>query len=541
MKLASHLKRSRHGVYYFRITIPKRLRPLFGGRTELKHSLGTKNPSVAKRQAYMLSARANQLFHEAKQTMPYDPKKLNVNDPSTWPKKDENLPGLKARMGNVELESEPGNRADLLALHETIQKFGQFHSIDLIEPIAPHARTAPREYSRRLSDAIEYVMLLVKKDPHREKTVLEKQSIYERFQAWAKNPYLTDITSEHLTDYMRYLLFDAPRKNGDKGLSKSTTKKHLSFLHGFFMQLQRLNFFPKTTSVPTQGISPYAKGEFTKLRGKNAYLPFEPKELSLIFNPDTLRSLKKPHEYWTPLIGLYTGARLDEIAQLRLKDIEKKDNIWCYSITDDGIETTTKNTSSVRTIPIHPSLIDLGLMDYVEDVRSVAPEGRLFPYLLESVNGYADIPSESFARYWKSIIKSTMTLSPSTAGSQRSAIPPRAKNRKTFHSFRSTLIQLIENNTGDKARKYYVGHALESDHDLIYGNKTPTPSSLMDLVVDHIKFPEVDDKIQQLRHPKQHFLDSLKSEMARRERERKNAEARKARGVPPLRSNKRSS
>ena len=44
MDLPARLKRNRFGVYAFRFVIPKRLRPLFGGRTEIKRSLKTREP-----------------------------------------------------------------------------------------------------------------------------------------------------------------------------------------------------------------------------------------------------------------------------------------------------------------------------------------------------------------------------------------------------------------------------------------------------------------------------------------------------------------
>src|SRR5690606_10415659 len=38
---------------------------------------------------------------------------------------------------------------------------------------------------------------------------------------------------------------------------------------------------------------------------------------------------KKDYQKWGPLIGIYTGARLNEIAQLHLKDIQQVEGIWC--------------------------------------------------------------------------------------------------------------------------------------------------------------------------------------------------------------------
>jgi hypothetical protein len=58
MRLASHLRRSRHGVYSFRLVLPGSLRAVLG-QTEIKRSLGTKSPVAVRLLAYALSANAS--------------------------------------------------------------------------------------------------------------------------------------------------------------------------------------------------------------------------------------------------------------------------------------------------------------------------------------------------------------------------------------------------------------------------------------------------------------------------------------------------
>lgn len=47
MLLPSHLRRSRHGIYYFRVVLPAPLATLLGQR-ELVRSLGIRSPKLAK-------------------------------------------------------------------------------------------------------------------------------------------------------------------------------------------------------------------------------------------------------------------------------------------------------------------------------------------------------------------------------------------------------------------------------------------------------------------------------------------------------------
>jgi len=59
--LATHLKTSRHGIYYFRVTVPAALRARFG-KNELVYSLYTRDPAKAKRLAYTLTSQTHILF-----------------------------------------------------------------------------------------------------------------------------------------------------------------------------------------------------------------------------------------------------------------------------------------------------------------------------------------------------------------------------------------------------------------------------------------------------------------------------------------------
>jgi hypothetical protein len=65
MHLAHHLLRRPSGMWYFRIYIPKDLRPVFG-MTILKRSLGTHDPTAARTCAYALGARCAQIFASAR-------------------------------------------------------------------------------------------------------------------------------------------------------------------------------------------------------------------------------------------------------------------------------------------------------------------------------------------------------------------------------------------------------------------------------------------------------------------------------------------
>ncbi|MDP3287675.1 MAG: site-specific integrase [Methyloversatilis sp.] len=90
------------------------------------------------------------------------------------------------------------------------------------------------------------------------------------------------------------------------------------------------------------------------------------------------------HRYWLPLVGLFTGARINELCQINPQcDIREEDGIPFIDITDKSpgdprILKSVKNKSSRRVVPIHPELLRLGFLRYVREVRE-AGHMRLFP------------------------------------------------------------------------------------------------------------------------------------------------------------------
>ena len=56
---------------------------------------------------------------------------------------------------------------------------------------------------------------------------------------------------------------------------------------------------------------------------------------------------------------------MGEIVQLTTDDVESKDDIWCFAFNNrDGKR--IKNLSSCRQVPVHPKLLELGLLDYLD-------------------------------------------------------------------------------------------------------------------------------------------------------------------------------
>jgi integrase len=94
--------------------------------------------------------------------------------------------------------------------------------------------------------------------------------------------------------------------------------------------------------------------------------------------------------YWLPLLMFYTGARREELAQLKASDVRVgEEGVNFLDILDTQDETDgergVKTEGSRRVIPLHADLIARGFLDYRD---SVPPDGQLFPLLKPNPTGY---------------------------------------------------------------------------------------------------------------------------------------------------------
>lgn len=200
---------------------------------------------------------------------------------------------------------------------------------------------------------------------------------------------------------------------------------------------------------------------------------FTPDELKKIFSKETYPSRydrKNFYRFWIPLIALYHGARQSEIAQLQLDDIIKKDGYYCFNITDEGTEKSIKNKASRRTIPIHPTLIELGLVDFVKEIRKKKnkPNNRIFYTLTPDSRGKLNDKISSWFN---------------TTYLKRLGLKTKSKN---FHSFRHTF-------------RSEAGRQIKNDNVIIRIGGWELPG--MAKVYQHIGIPEMYNELKKLKYP----------------------------------------
>ena len=152
------------------------------------------------------------------------------------------------------------------------------------------------------------------------------------------------------------------------------------------------------------------------------------------------------------LVATYQGMRLKEITQLRKEDIITTNNIPCISINTNE-DKTTKTIKSIRTIPIHPKLIELGFLDYVN-----SKENNLF-----------NINNKDFSSYYRRNYKNLINPS------------------KTFYSLRHSFIDALkQSNQNIEHIQAFVGHSHNAKTTFGYGS--PLNTKLLKGLLEHINY-----------------------------------------------------
>lgn len=193
-------------------------------------------------------------------------------------------------------------------------------------------------------------------------------------------------------------------------------------------------------------------------------VPFNDDDLHRMFSSRlfTIGAFKHPYQYWIPLLALYSGCRANELCQLRTDDIIDVDGVWCIShnlSTDDKL----LKTFNERLIPIHPKLIELGFLEFVNLFKQKKYQWddgnyshRIFSGLTldKSRGGYA----KNLSRWFNGTSNSKARRYEGYKADV--GITSSSKQLKDFHSFRHTFSTALENaNVSDGISYQLTGHA----------------------------------------------------------------------------------
>ncbi|WP_249291308.1 site-specific integrase [Campylobacter curvus] len=227
----------------------------------------------------------------------------------------------------------------------------------------------------------------------------------------------------------------------DPKLSQVTIQKYMIRVIQFFKYCYNSDYISKSIVNDLN-----VKVEINPMERK--VLPYSKDEANTIFkivqnfkeaNKSPSKRINANDLYYITMIAAYSGMRINEIVQLRARDIMQHNNVLCFSINrDDG--KSTKNINSIRLVPVHSKLVELGLMEFVKQRASTNKS-------IFKVN------NKDFSEIFRSQIQRKLISS---------------DKQKTFYSFRHYFIDtLVQQEVEPNIIAQIVGH--EKQYKILLG------------------------------------------------------------------------
>lgn len=377
-----------HGAFWFQLRVPAALRPQFG--PVIRVNLQTREATAARPIALRLAADWLARFDLAR----FGASDLPASSGSVAPPE---LPSAAA----VPSAAPWGLECPATEAH-TAPKVPNPPST----PVG--ASDGPVAHGSTTDDAL--LQLWRRLDPDRaSSTVKDMQAALRSFRSSCSTP-VSLLTRKDVADFRDQLL--------QARLARGTVAKRI----GMISTLLQVGF--------DGGLLPYNVARGLKI--PRATVPtvvrrgFTPEELQRLFALPVFRTGKRPVGaggeacVWLPMLALVTGARLEELAQLRTDDILIDAEFGpLLRITDTGEDQELKTDGSRRIIPLHPDFLRAGFLAYVEAVHDER-QAWLFPALEADHDGRR---GANFGKWFMRQIRSPRGLGI-------------ADPRLVFHSFR---------------------------------------------------------------------------------------------------------
>ena len=226
--------------------------------------------------------------------------------------------------------------------------------------------------------------------------IAESTTIINKFRKFVGDFKPSEITKAHVVELKDKML--------EAKSSPATINKSRGILAAIFSTAEKN---AKITHNPFIGM------EKLKVPRKETDSPFTIAELQQIFNSPIYTEGLRPKmgkgeaAFWLPLLGLYTGCRVNEAAQLYIADIGTEDGIHYLIIRPDEATGRTVKDSNKRRVPIHDDLGKMGFLDYVKATKD-AGNVQLFPLL--KVTRQDGKVGDAWAKWWRSYVRNELKL-----------------------------------------------------------------------------------------------------------------------------------
>ncbi|UVS95757.1 hypothetical protein [Burkholderia glumae] len=173
------------------------------------------------------------------------------------------------------------------------------------------------------------------------------------------------------------------------GQTGKTVDNKLLTPHDLFKYALANGHYTASHENPVAGLFVLPKTE--RIKQADPYQPFTLDDLRTIFKPQAFTAWADAPDLWfAPLVALFTGMRISEATAMKVADVKQtEDGVHCISIP------ASKTVASIRNVPVCDSLVRLGFLRYVDEVRAAGQE-RLYPHRRLINGAYAKRLSERF-------------------------------------------------------------------------------------------------------------------------------------------------
>jgi integrase len=238
---------------------------------------------------------------------------------------------------------------------------------------------------------------------------------------------------------------------GPGTLSVSTLDRHWTTIAAFFKWLNRQDditpldidrtlggFFWSKDAPKSKRRIRWEAEALNKLFLSPIWTGYQPKPRKDYWRWEPGKTVQRDHYFWLPLLAIFTGARLEELCQLRREDIGIDDGITTIRITDEHPEQRLKNEPSKRKVPVHRDLIKIGFLRYLDTTHGE----WLFPSMVRG--GREKKLGHHYTKVFTQYRRKVEVY----------------QNLMDFHSFRHTAITgLIRSKADRPAISQIVGHS----------------------------------------------------------------------------------
>lgn len=385
--MSDHLQRQ-GGTYHVRLAIPQDVQHAFGNRRVMTKSLGTTDRNEA------LQRRLPHLAQWKAQIAAARGERANRGD--AWK---ENAQSWAIALDQVIKDS----RTELVLSGATPDEIAEtLRTMDSAAPDVSLAFQAALTLGSNLAADERDELAVIFADPTtlKPKSPITSSRLREfRAHRTAQGRAAKAIDTQEakltkLSDYLgetgKPLDFDSVASflNTLKGLASKTKRQYL--LAGNVFWKWAIKYDTRWREQYKGLASPFENHDLPQLRGREAKeakrKAFEVEDLPIIH----AAALAKKDTILATLIklGAYTGARIEELCQLKTENIILVDGVSCFDIVD------SKTVAGIRQVPIHPAIATM-----VKQLVQDSQDGWLLPIKTKNMYGIrSDTLSKRFGR-----------------------------------------------------------------------------------------------------------------------------------------------